>query len=77
MAFSSAPPPRPCVVPGGGLSPDGQRWVCCRPGFSHSGLYPFAFVRQRATCSEQGTPRDRVLVRGGVTCLLPYSQAYG
>src|ERR1022692_3978582 len=33
MAFSSAPPPRPCVVPGGGLSPDGQRWVCCRPGF--------------------------------------------
>jgi Putative transposase/Transposase zinc-binding domain len=22
-----------CVVPGGGLSPDGDRWVCCRPGF--------------------------------------------
>ncbi len=22
-----------CVVPGGGLSPDGQRWVPCRPGF--------------------------------------------
>ncbi|WGS47242.1 IS91 family transposase [Burkholderia sp. JSH-S8] len=22
-----------CVVPGGGLSPDGQRWVACRPGF--------------------------------------------
>jgi hypothetical protein len=22
-----------CVVPGGGLSPDAQRWVCCRPGF--------------------------------------------
>ena len=22
-----------CVVPGGGVSPDGQRWVCCRPGF--------------------------------------------
>ncbi len=22
-----------CVVPGGGLSPDGQRWVTCRPGF--------------------------------------------
>src|SRR5207237_3674395 len=21
------------VVPGGGISPDGQRWVCCRPGF--------------------------------------------
>jgi hypothetical protein len=22
-----------CVVPGGGLSPDAQRWVSCRPGF--------------------------------------------
>ena len=22
-----------CVVPGGGLCPDGQRWVSCRPGF--------------------------------------------
>ena len=22
-----------CVVPGGGPSPDGQRWIACRPGF--------------------------------------------
>jgi Putative transposase/Transposase zinc-binding domain len=22
-----------CVVPGGGISPDGQRWVSCRPGY--------------------------------------------
>ena len=22
-----------CVVPGGGLSRDGTRWVACRPGF--------------------------------------------
>jgi hypothetical protein len=22
-----------CVVPGGGLSPDGKRWIACRPGF--------------------------------------------
>ena len=22
-----------CVVPGGGLSPDGTRWIACRPGF--------------------------------------------
>jgi hypothetical protein len=21
------------IVPGGGLSPDGERWVACRPGF--------------------------------------------
>ena len=23
----------PCVVPGGGLSPDGTHWIACRPGF--------------------------------------------
>jgi hypothetical protein len=22
-----------CVVPGGGLAPDGQRWISCKPGF--------------------------------------------
>ena len=22
-----------CVVPGGGISPDGQRWISCRPGY--------------------------------------------
>ena len=22
-----------CVVPGGGLAPDGKRWIACRPGF--------------------------------------------
>lgn len=22
-----------CIVPGGGLSPDGKRWIACRPGF--------------------------------------------
>ncbi len=22
-----------CIVPGGGIAPDGQRWVACRPGF--------------------------------------------
>jgi Putative transposase/Transposase zinc-binding domain len=22
-----------CIVPGGGLSPDGQRWIACRPGY--------------------------------------------
>jgi hypothetical protein len=22
-----------CVVPGGGLSADGERWIGCRPGF--------------------------------------------
>ena len=22
-----------CLVPGGGISPDGERWIACRPGF--------------------------------------------
>ena len=22
-----------CIVPGGGLSPDGKRWIACKPGF--------------------------------------------
>ena len=22
-----------CIVPGGGFSPDGRRWIACRPGF--------------------------------------------
>jgi len=22
-----------CIVPGGGVSPDGERWISCRPGF--------------------------------------------
>ncbi|GLS22975.1 hypothetical protein GCM10007874_59950 [Labrys miyagiensis] len=22
-----------CIIPGGGLSPDGKRWISCRPGF--------------------------------------------
>jgi hypothetical protein len=30
---SCIPPDRPCGVPGGGLSPAGQRWVPGRPGF--------------------------------------------
>src|SRR3989449_10032336 len=22
-----------CIVPAGGISPDGKRWIACRPGF--------------------------------------------
>ena len=32
-----------CVVPGGGLSLDGQRWIACRPGFFLP-VQPFAAV---------------------------------
>src|SRR3954447_5433073 len=34
--WGSAMPHHPhvhMIVPGGGISPDGQRWVSCRPGF--------------------------------------------
>ena len=24
-----------CIVPGGGISPDGERWVACKPGFPY------------------------------------------
>ena len=33
-----------CVVPGGGISPDGEHWIACRPGF-------FLPVRAWAVCS--------------------------
>jgi hypothetical protein len=26
-----------CIVPGGGISPDGKRWVACKPGFLRRG----------------------------------------
>jgi hypothetical protein len=32
-----------CIVPGGGLSPDGARWVACRPGF----FLPVRLLSQR------------------------------
>ena len=31
-----------CVVPGGGLSPDGTRWIACRPGF----FLPYRILRE-------------------------------
>jgi len=36
-----------CLVPGGGLSPDGQRWICCRPGFFLSVRVLSRFFRRR------------------------------
>ena len=48
-----------CVVPGGGLSPDGARWIACRPNFipahprasraSYRRLFLRAPVKQRST----------------------------
>ncbi len=48
-----------CVVPGGGLSPDGQRWVSCRQGFFLpvnvlARLFRRLFLEALAHANEQG-----------------------
>jgi Putative transposase/Transposase zinc-binding domain len=51
-----------CVVPGGGLSPDGTRWVACRPGFFLpvrvlSRLFRHLFVLHLQAAYDAGTLR--------------------
>src|SRR6266705_2186633 len=51
-----------CVVPGGGLSPDGQRWVPCRPGFFLpvrvlSSLFRRLFLEYLQNAFDSGTLR--------------------
>ncbi|SDE42972.1 Transposase zinc-binding domain-containing protein [Variovorax sp. CF079] len=51
-----------CVVPGGGLAPDGQRWVACRPGFFLpvrvlSRLFRRLFLERLHQASEEGALR--------------------
>ena len=48
-----------CVVPAGGLSPDGSRWVACRPGFFLavkvlSRLFRRLFLEQLTAAFEAG-----------------------
>ena len=48
-----------CIVPGGGLSPDGERWISCRPGFFLpvrvlSRLFRRLFLEQLAAAHEAG-----------------------
>lgn len=48
-----------CIVPGGGLSPDGTRWVSCRPGFFLpvrvlSRLFRRLFLEELRTAFEAG-----------------------
>jgi hypothetical protein len=35
-----------CIVPGGGLSPDGKRWVGCKPGFLRTDVLSRLFRRR-------------------------------
>jgi hypothetical protein len=51
-----------CVVPGGGLSPDGQRWVSCKPGFFLpvrvlSRLFRRLFIKSLRKACEKGKLR--------------------
>jgi hypothetical protein len=48
-----------CVVPGGGISPDGERWIACRPGFFLpvrvlSRLFRRLFLEQLQAACDQG-----------------------
>jgi Putative transposase/Transposase zinc-binding domain len=48
-----------CVVPGGGISPDGKRWIACRPGFFLpvrvlSRLFRRLFLEYLQTAFDQG-----------------------
>ncbi len=51
-----------CIVPGGGLSPDGQRWIACRPGFFLSvrvlsRLFRRLFLEKLTTANKTGKLR--------------------
>jgi hypothetical protein len=51
-----------CIVPGGGLSPDGERWISCRPGFFLpvrvlSRLFRRLFLEQLAAAHDAGRLR--------------------
>ena len=51
-----------CVVPGGGLSPDGRRWVSCKPGYFLcvkvlSRLFRRLFLEQLRTAFRKGKLR--------------------
>jgi len=48
-----------CIVPGGGIAPDGERWVACRPGFFLpvrvlSRLFRRLFCEQLAAAHQAG-----------------------
>jgi len=51
-----------CVVPGGGIAPDGERWIACRPGFFLpvrvlSRLFRRLFVEQLRRAFDDGVLR--------------------
>ena len=50
-----------CILPGGGISPDGERWVACKPGFLRrrrllSGLFRRLFLDGLTAAFDAGEP---------------------
>jgi hypothetical protein len=59
-----------CVVPGGGLSPDGSRWIACRPGF----FLPVAVLsRLFRRLFLEGLQADLHMNRNGIATPIPIS----
>jgi Putative transposase/Transposase zinc-binding domain len=59
-----------CIVPGGGLPPDGQRWVACRPGFFLPvGVLSSLFRRLFLEQLEQAFRAGELTLRGALTDL--------
>jgi hypothetical protein len=56
------------IVPGGGLSPDGTRWVSCRPGFF---LHVRVLSRCSAVCSSRGCARCTARARWSSSATWP------
>ena len=48
-----------CIVPGGGLSPDGSRWIACRPGLLPAGARAVAPVPPAVPGQLRGRIRGR------------------
>jgi len=65
-------PHQHCVVPGGGLSPDGTRWIACRPGFflrpcPLTSLSPSVSGTARGGVHGRHPDPDRLAARPGAT----------
>ena len=60
-----------CVVPGGGIAPDGERWIACRPGF-------FLPVRVLVAAVPAAVPRtscEQAFDAGAAAVLLRHSSS--
>ena len=61
-----------CVIPGGGLSPDGTRWVACRPGFFLPVRVLSRLFRRRFLEGLQAAyEADTLRLEGAMEALLP------